>query len=102
VRHKPTAFRTPYVRLKNADAAGEIDPHMADDKLLRILVAVFLIDIVWSMLDRSANYSRIVWDIVLVLLSFVGAASQLTEHPRTRPNAVLRAQVSVQSLVLQF
>jgi hypothetical protein len=61
-----------YVRLKNAAAAGEIDHHMADYKLLRILMVVFLIDVVWSLFDRSANYPRILWEIVLALLSFVG------------------------------
>lgn len=60
------------IRLKNADAASEIDRHMADYKLLRNLVAVFLIDLVWPLPDGSPGYGRALWDGALVALSFFG------------------------------
>jgi len=51
-----------FVRLRSAAAAGEIDRHMADYKLLRNLVAVFLIDAVWSLIDNSHHLLGAGWD----------------------------------------
>jgi hypothetical protein len=61
-----------YVRLRNTEAAAEIDRHMADYKLLRNLIAVFLIDAVWSLFDRPRIQERTFWASLLTLLSFVG------------------------------
>jgi len=60
-----------WVRLRNAAAAGEIDHHMADYKLLRNLVAVFMIDAVWALVDKTPKYRAAV-DGLLALLSFGG------------------------------
>lgn len=61
-----------YIRLQSAAAAGEVDRHMADYKLLRNLVAVFLIDLVCSLTDSPLNNRRALWDSALALLSFGG------------------------------
>jgi len=69
------------LRLKNADAAAEVDRHMAGYKLLRNLVAVFLIDFVLTLFgthETSANvltsqirHYRLLADAVLSLLFFL-------------------------------
>jgi len=59
-----------FLRLKNADAASDVDRHMAGYKLLRNLVAVFLIDLVLTLLG-TRQASRLAADAVLSLLFFL-------------------------------
>jgi len=67
-----------YVHLEDAVAAGEIDRHMADYKLLRNLVGVFLVDAVATAISLALRLDhplvcwwRLVAGILLGLLSFV-------------------------------
>jgi hypothetical protein len=59
-----------FLRLKKAEAAAEIDRHMAGYKLLRNLVAVFLLDLILSIPGLPQTTSRLAADFLLVLLFF--------------------------------
>jgi hypothetical protein len=71
--HAGTAFHAAlsFLRLTKADATAEIDRHMAGYKLLRNLVAVFLIDLVLSFPGFPHTRVRFFADFVLMLLFFV-------------------------------
>jgi hypothetical protein len=60
------------VRLQDANAAAEIDSHMADYKLLRNLVVVFVIDSVWSLWSHAIGHA--LGALGLALLAFLGFA----------------------------
>jgi hypothetical protein len=81
--HAGTAFHAAlsFLRLKHPDAAAEIDRHMAGYKLLRNLVAVFLIDLIGcltlSMRGLSHTTPRLVADFVLMLLFFLAFVRML-------------------------
>lgn len=60
-----------YVRLNHAEAAGEVDHHMADYKLLRSLVAVFLFDVIISIGVAPRFYFLYMVEVGLAALSFL-------------------------------
>lgn len=60
-----------FVRLRNADAAAEIDRHMAGYKLLRTLMAVFLVDLALNISKWPKTYVRLITDFILILLFFM-------------------------------
>ncbi len=74
-----TAFHAAlsFLRIKHADAAAEIDRHMAGYKLLRSLVAVFLIDLIVSILGLPQTTARLGADFVLMLLFFMAFVRML-------------------------
>lgn len=66
-----------FLRLKNADAAAEIDRHMAGYKLLRCLVAVFFIDLILTIPKFREFRLRLPADFILVALLFVAFVRML-------------------------
>ena len=60
-----------YVRLRNAEAAAEVDHHMADYKLLRGLVAVLLVSVAISLGVAPRNFSLLVLESGLAALAFL-------------------------------
>jgi len=72
----PTVFHAAisYLRLEAPEAVAEVDRHMADYKLLRNLVAVFLVDFLLSLALGPWDRMRLVADAVLGLLSFLAFA----------------------------
>ena len=60
-----------FLRLRNADAAAEIDRHMAGYKLLRNLVAVFSIDLVFTLFGWHKTWRRLGADFLLAVLFFL-------------------------------
>ena len=75
----PTVFHAAlsYLRLKNGEAAAEVDRHMADYKLLRNLVAVFVTDFLASLILGPRSCARMIFDGVLAVLSFIAFARML-------------------------
>jgi hypothetical protein len=75
----PTVFHAAlsYLRLKNGEAAAEVDRHMADYKLLRNLVAVFVTDFLASLILGPRSCARLIFDGVLAFLSFIAFARML-------------------------
>jgi|SRR5215467_263525 len=63
-----------FVRLNSAEAAAEVDRHMAGYKLLRNLTAVFLLDFFISL---SKGLPRIASDFVLVVVLFLAFTRML-------------------------
>jgi hypothetical protein len=72
----PTVFHAAisYLRLEAPEAVGEVDRHMADYKLLRNLVAVFLADFLMSLALGPREPVRLIADAVLGVLSFLAFA----------------------------
>jgi len=66
-----------YLRLEAPNAVGEVDRHMADYKLLRNLVAVFLADLLISVALAPQEPARLIFDGVLGALSFLAFARML-------------------------
>ncbi len=66
-----------FLRLKHADAAAEIDRHMAGYKLLRNLVAVFLFDLLLSLPAWRQSPLRLGADLILMLLFFLAFVRML-------------------------
>src|ERR1700693_56881 len=66
-----------YLRLKNGEAAAEVDRHMADYKLLRNLVVVFLTDFLATLTLEPCSCARMISVGVLAVLSFVAFARML-------------------------
>lgn len=60
-----------YVRLRNAEAAAEVDHHMADYKLLRGLVAVLLVNVAISLGIAPRNCPLLVTEAGLAALAFL-------------------------------
>ena len=75
----PTVFHAAlsYLRIKNGEAAAEVDRHMADYKLLRNLVAVFVTDFLASLILGPRSGARMIFDGVLATLSFIAFARML-------------------------
>jgi len=72
-KHAGTTFHAALslLRLKHPEAAAEIDRHMAGYKLLRNLVAVFLLDLLLSIPGWPQSSLRLLADLLLMLLFFV-------------------------------
>ncbi len=66
-----------FLRLKHAEAAAEIDRHMAGYKLLRNLVAVFLFDLLLSLPAWRQSPLRLGADLILMLLFFLAFVRML-------------------------
>jgi hypothetical protein len=71
--HPGTTFHAAlsFLRLEHAEAAAEVDRHTADYKLLRNMVAVFLIDLVLTIPRWRESHARLTMDFVLVPLFFL-------------------------------
>jgi hypothetical protein len=63
--------------LKHPEAAAEIDRHMAGYKLLRNLIAVFLLDLVFSIPAWPQTCPRFVADFLLALVFFLAFVRML-------------------------
>jgi len=61
-----------FVRLRSAEAAAEVDHHMADYKLLRNLVIALLVDAAVSIVIRPRYPRQQLWEIILAALAFYG------------------------------
>ena len=74
-----TAFHAAlsFLRIKNGDAAAELDRHMAGYKLLRCLVAVFLLDLLFSFASWPQTEIRTAIDLVLIVLFFLAFVRML-------------------------
>jgi hypothetical protein len=57
-----------WLRLKHAEAAAEIDRHMAGYKLLRNLVAVFFLDLLFRLPAWRESWPRLFADLILMFL----------------------------------
>jgi len=66
-----------FLRIWSAEAAGEVDRHMAGYKLLRCVSMVFVIDLLFSLRGSPVSRERVWSDVLLAVLFFLAFVRML-------------------------